>query len=77
MFYSRLLIALPTCNIRAANAAQNVCNMPQELINDLIHTFFTHSPCGQTCPLYSNTSILSSYVELIVIFQALVVVFFN
>ncbi|XP_046683977.1 uncharacterized protein LOC124369883 [Homalodisca vitripennis] len=52
---NRLLIALPTCNVRA-NAAHSRCYMPQEVINSIIYTFFSHTQCGESCTKRTTVS---------------------
>ncbi|PSN53069.1 hypothetical protein C0J52_09167 [Blattella germanica] len=65
------MLALSTCNVRATIAARS-CQLPQGIITDAIHAFFTNTDCGQEmCLLSSSTIFYKPNISIVLKFSKL------
>lgn len=53
--YSRLMISITTCNVRATTLGGSTrCTPSLEGVNEIIHTFFSKTECGRVCGSYAS-----------------------
>nr|AGM32775.1 hypothetical protein [Coptotermes formosanus] len=51
---SHLMISMATCNVRATNPGRS-CRLSQDIVNEVIHAFFTKTTCRQSESCSSNS----------------------
>lgn len=68
---SRIIIALSTCNVRASRLSPE-CYPPQEVISEVIHTFFSQTKCGSVCassPVIKSTAVIITLMSIFTVFM--------